>query len=90
MGYKNLYRLAAGATLAPARRDALLDTARAVCADHELRATAGATSAHTGLIVLRVLSARVEPAMNLLTQVWARWREQAWALPACAPRVWRT
>ena len=82
--------LAAGAALVPARRDALLDSARTACADHELRATAGATSAHTKLVVLRVLSARVEPAMNLLTQVWARWREQAWALPACAPRVWRT
>ena len=82
--------LAAGSALVPARRDALLDSARAVCAEHELRGAAGVTSAHPNLIVLRVLSARVEPAMNLLTQVWARWREQAWALPACAPRVWRT
>lgn len=81
---------AAGTPIAPARRDSLLDSARELSAAHELHTTAGATSAHAGVVVLRVLSARVEPAMNLLTQVWARWREQAWGLPACAPRVWRT
>ena len=81
---------AAGAPITPARRDSLLDSARELSAAHELHATAGATAAHAGVVALRVLAARVEPAMNLLTQVWARWREQAWALPACTPRVWRT
>ena len=81
---------AAGAPIAPARRDSLLDSARELSAAHELHATAGATAAHASVVVLRVLSARVEPAMNLLAQVWVRWRQQAWALPACAPRVWRT
>jgi urease accessory protein len=42
------------------------------------------------VVVLRMLAARVEPAQRLLQQVWARWRETAWQLPACAPRVWRT
>ena len=81
---------AAGAPITPARRDSLLDSARELSAAHELHSTAGATAAHANVVVLRVLSARVEPAMNLLTQVWAAWRQQAWALPACAPRVWRT
>ena len=81
---------AAGSALDAARRDALLDAARAVCAGHELEGTAGASAAHTGIVVLRVLAPRVEPATNLLTRVWARWRGEAWALPACAPRVWRT
>ena len=81
---------AAGSALAPERRETLLDAARLLCADHTLRATAGVTSAHAKVLTLRVLSARVEPAMTLLTRVWARWRELAWALPACAPRVWRT
>ena len=81
---------AAGTPIAPAHRDSLLDSARELSAAHELRTMAGATATHAGVVVLRVLSARVEPAMNLLTQVWARWREQAWGLPACAPRVWRT
>jgi urease accessory protein len=80
----------AGSELAAARREALLDSAREVCAVHDLRARAGVTSAHAGVVVLRVLADRVEPAMKLLVQVWARWRDQAWALPACAPRVWRT
>jgi urease accessory protein len=81
---------AAGTPIAAARRDSLLDSARASSAVHELHTTAGATAAHSGVVVLRILSARVEPAMNLLVQVWARWRELAWALPACTPRVWRT
>jgi len=81
---------AAGAAIAPTRREALLDAARALAADHALRDTAGASATHANVVVLRVLAERVEPAMHLLTQVWARWRECAWALPACAPRVWRT
>jgi urease accessory protein len=81
---------AAGRPIVPARRDALLDAARALCGTHELNPTAGVSAAQTNVVVLRVLAERVEPAMNLLTQVWARWRECAWALPACAPRVWRT
>ena len=40
--------------------------------------------------LMRVLADRVEPAMALLTQVWASWRRVAWALEPCAPRVWRT
>jgi urease accessory protein len=45
---------------------------------------------HDGIVVLRVLAERVEPAMAMLTRVWAAWREAAWQLPAVAPRVWRT
>jgi urease accessory protein len=41
-------------------------------------------------VVLRVLADRVEPAMQLLGAVWARWREVAWQRAACPPRVWRT
>jgi urease accessory protein len=81
---------AAGGPIVPARREALLDGARALCGEHALNSTAGTSAAHTNVVVLRVLADRVEPAMSLLTQVWARWRELAWALPACPPRVWRT
>jgi urease accessory protein len=31
----------------------------------------------------------VEPAMQLLIQVWSAWREQAWQMPATYPRIWR-
>jgi len=82
--------MAAGTALTPARRDALLDAAREVAAGHPLQRTAGATSPHDEVVVLRVLAPRVEPAMNLLGFVWKRWREAAWGLAACAPRVWRT
>jgi urease accessory protein len=80
----------AGSTLAAARRELLLDAAREVSANDDLRRTTGTTSTHDGIIVLRALSARVEPAMGLLTRVWSAWRETAWELPACVPRVWRT
>jgi urease accessory protein len=82
--------LAGGSALAAARRDALLDAARECCADHVLRPTAGATSPHAELVLLRVLAPRVEPAMALLVAVWKRWRALAWGLAPCAPRVWRT
>jgi urease accessory protein len=55
-----------------------------------LRRRAGATAVHDGVVVLRVLAARVEPAMDLLTRVWSAWRACAWQLPTAVPRVWRT
>ncbi len=81
---------AAGAALPNGRRDALLDAARSVIEGHALRPTAGATAAHDGIVVMRVLAPRVEPMMNLLTAVWAAWRQVAWQLEGRAPRVWRT
>ena len=81
---------AAGSALPDARREALLDGARAQAAASPLAARAGATSPHSQLVLLRVLAPRVEPAMALLTQVWVQWRPLAWGLAAGAPRVWRT
>lgn len=81
---------AAGQALVSARRDGLLAAAREAAEAHPLKATAGCTAPHGEVVVLRVLAHRVEPAMNLLTQVWQRWRELAWSLPATPPRVWRT
>ena len=81
---------AAGGALAPARNDALLDVARSTCAAHSLAATTGATSPQEGVIVVRALAARVEPAMELLQRIWRAWRPLAWHLAATAPRVWST
>jgi urease accessory protein len=82
---------AAGSALSPARRDALLDSARAaLAAQATLSARAGATAPQERVVVLRVLAERVEPAMQLLKQVWAAWRGVAWDLAASAPRLWRT
>lgn len=79
---------AAGQPWPTARRDALLDGARAALAEADL--PAGATAAHPRVIVLRVLAHRVEPAMQLLQAVRARWRGTAWGLAAETPRIWRT
>lgn len=81
---------AAGQSLVPARRDALLEAAREAGSGHALKATAGCTAPHGEVVVLRVLAHRVEPAMGLLTEVWRRWRFSAWELEATVPRVWRT
>jgi len=81
---------AAGSALRAERREALLDAARASVGDSALRDRCGATAANDRVVVLRALAPRVEPAMQLLAAVWARWREAAWQLPACTPRVWRT
>ena len=79
---------AAGQALAPARRDALLDGARVLITGHA--GQAGVTASHAQVVVLRVLAARVEPAMQLLQAVRAAWRRSAWELAAEPPRIWRT
>ena len=81
---------ASGSALTPARCETLLDAARGVMEGHALQRCAGVTATHDAFVVLRVLAPRVEPLMQLLVAVWARWREAAWQLPACVPRVWRT
>ena len=78
--------LAAGRPWDEARRDALLDGARALLGD----ALAGATAVHGQVLVLRLLADRVEPAMRLLQAVRGAWRRTAWGLDAQPPRVWRT
>lgn len=81
---------AAGHGLGGARRDALLAAARGAIEGDPLQRSAGATAVHDGVIVLRVLAPRVEPAVALLTRAWAAWRDAAWHLAGCTPRVWRT
>ena len=81
---------AAGTALTDARRDALLDCARAIVGAHALAPTAGATAPQPDVVTLRVLAPRVEPLAALLTQVWRAWRVLAWGRQACVPRVWRT
>ncbi len=71
-------------------RQSLLELARERSAQSALGASAGATSPNDRLVVLRVLAARVEPAMKLLAEVRAGWRQAAWGLAASPPRIWRT
>lgn len=81
---------AAGEPLAEARREALLALARDASREHALAATVGATSPQAGVVVVRALAPRVEPAMALLVRIWRAWRPAAWHLEACTPRVWAT
>lgn len=81
---------AVGGPADAALASALLDGARAAIAASPLAANAGATMPRPGLVVLRLLAARTEPALALLAAVRAAWRSCAWGLPAAPPRVWRT
>jgi len=82
--------IGAGRRFEAARSAQLIDAAREAAQKHPLAAQCGVTAPNDHLVVLRMLAPRTEPAMSLLTEVWTRWRDCAWALPACAPRVWRT
>ncbi len=89
-GHKCLATLffAAGSPLDAARRESALELARELLQGHALQASAGVTSPHGQVLVLRVLAPVVEPAMALLKQVWFGWRRQLWQLDAPQPRIW--
>lgn len=83
----------AGSRLERQRRQGGLDVARQVLEAHPLCATAGATSPDAQVVVVRVLSPVVEPAMALLRQVWLAWRNHFWQQslsPSSSPRIWAT
>jgi urease accessory protein len=81
---------ATGTALTRERREIALDAARHVMDMHGLRDTAGATSPHDQVIAVRVLAPVVEPAMDLLRQVWRAWRRELWQLGGEQPRIWST
>lgn len=82
---------AAGEKLAATRAETLVDAARAKLAAHRaLAASAGVSMVNPRVVVLRALAERVEPAMQLLMQVWAAWRGLAWQLDAQPLRIWST
>jgi urease accessory protein len=79
---------AAGTPIDAARRDALLEAARD--SDTDATPMQGATAPNDHVVVLRLLAARVEPALARVREVWAAWRRVVWTREAHAPRVWRT
>jgi urease accessory protein len=79
-----------GAPLARHRREAGLELARGLIEVHTLQASAGVSCPNPQVMVVRVLSPLVEPAMQLLRQVWVSWRTHFWQLPAVSPRIWST
>jgi urease accessory protein len=82
---------ACGSRLDTARRDALLESARACMAEHPaLAARAGVSALEPRLVVARVLAERVEPVFRLWREVRARWRQIGWGLAPEPPRIWRS
>ncbi len=79
---------ATGSAMADERIERALACARELLEASELRLSAGATSPHPQIILLRVLSPVTEPAMQLLRKVWAAWRQEMWDLPGTYPRLW--
>jgi urease accessory protein len=80
--------LASGTDLSRARREQALELAREVIGAHELAGSAAATAPGPRVIVVRVLSPLVEPAMALLKAVRRAWRPGLWQLPPTQPRLW--
>lgn len=79
---------ASGEAITRTRREQLLDLARELIDQHELRATSAATAANPQVIVVRALAPLVEPAMGLFRQIRSAWRPALWQMPGTAPRVW--
>jgi urease accessory protein len=81
---------ATGSPMPRARRQEVLECARATIAAHPLAATAGATSPNSQVVVVRVLAPMVEPATVLLREVRNLWRAQLWGKTNSNPRIWST
>ena len=79
---------AQGSAMSDDLRSEVLELARDVCESHALRLQAGVSSPDAQLVVVRVLSDQVEPAMDLLKRIWLQWRHEVWRMPAVAPRIW--
>ena len=82
--------LVCGTALERQRKQRLLDAARALLDNKDPALAAGATSPHPQVLVLRVLTPLVEPAMQLLRAVRSAWRQELWQLPPGTPRIWAT
>lgn len=79
-----------GSALERNRRELGLALAREQIAAHALSGSAGASCPNAQVMVLRVLAPLVEPAFQLLRQVWQVWRQHFWQLPGTPPRIWST
>jgi len=79
---------ASGSTIASARLERGLASARECMEAHSLRLQAGVSSAHPNIMVARVLAPVNEPAIQLLKEIWAAWRQDMWQLSSTPPRLW--
>lgn len=79
---------ASGSPIARSRRDSALTLVRTLIDASDLKSTAGATSPHPQVLVVRALSPLVEPAMGLLKELWSAWRSELWGMKSARPRNW--
>ena len=79
---------AQGSSMDDVARDRVVHIARDLCEEHVLRLQSGVSSPNPRVVVVRVLSDQLEPAVNLLKQIWLQWRSQMWGMPAVTPRIW--
>jgi urease accessory protein len=79
---------ACGEAIPDARREQALELANEAIAASTGELVAGATAPGPHVVVVRVLSAVVEPAMQLLRTVHAAWRPALWQVPAISSRLW--
>ena len=80
--------LASGQAWSASLRDQALELARDLIDAAPPDVIAGVTAAHPRVVVMRSLSALVEPTQNLLRSVWAAWRKGIWEMSDHAPRIW--
>jgi urease accessory protein len=79
-----------GQALDRSDREDWLEQTRACLTGQPLAAHAGVSWPNDQVMVLRILSPLVEPAMLLMRQVWRVWRRCAWQMDAPPPRIWST
>ena len=79
-----------GQSMTRSRREQALESVRTVIAQHPLASTAGATSPHPQVLVVRMLAPVVEPAMVLLRALRNTWRHELWGKSPSSPRIWAT
>jgi urease accessory protein len=79
---------AQGQPISDDQRQQVIALARKLCEQHALVLQAGVSSPDPSLVLVRVLSAQVEQAMDLLRSIWLLWRSELWQLPAVSPRIW--
>jgi urease accessory protein len=79
---------ASGDAISDSRLEKALACANDAIASCKGELIAGATAPGPHVVVVRVLSAVVEPAMQLLKTVHAAWRPAMWDLPVMSSRLW--
>ena len=79
-----------GSPLEHKHQQLALDCVRESMQARALSNTADATRPNDQIVVVRVLPPLVEPAMDLLRQIWVTLCRQLWQIKPRLPRIWAT